>query len=176
MPFHISAFGVSDRGVVRPKNEDAMAVDPSHGIAIVADGMGGAPAGEVASGLAVEEVHQSIRKGLGIREAVERANGKILERASEKEAVTSAVPVVVPETSTADAVPFALVSTGEITVPSVVEKSIRAPEIGFPCWLTSNAVTSVEEIPSAMRLALPTSTLRVRGLKATLTSAARVFP
>lgn len=88
LPFHITAFGISDKGVARPQNEDAMAVEPSKGIAIVADGMGGAPAGEVASALAVQEVCRGFHEGQGIREAVERANGKILEAATEKESLS----------------------------------------------------------------------------------------
>ena len=42
------------RGMVREQNEDAIAIAPSSGLAIVADGMGGYNAGEVASRLAAE--------------------------------------------------------------------------------------------------------------------------
>lgn len=44
----------TDRGVVREQNEDAVGGNPETGLLILADGMGGANAGEVASGLAVE--------------------------------------------------------------------------------------------------------------------------
>ncbi|MES9991494.1 MAG: PP2C family serine/threonine-protein phosphatase [Candidatus Thiodiazotropha sp.] len=44
----------TDRGVVREQNEDAIGGDPEAGLLILADGMGGANAGEVASSLAVE--------------------------------------------------------------------------------------------------------------------------
>ncbi|MES9837704.1 MAG: protein phosphatase 2C domain-containing protein [Candidatus Thiodiazotropha sp.] len=44
----------TDRGVVREQNEDAVGGDPEAGLLILADGMGGANAGEVASSLAVE--------------------------------------------------------------------------------------------------------------------------
>ena len=43
----------TDRGRLRPGNEDAVAVYPDSGLVVVADGMGGARAGEVASRLAV---------------------------------------------------------------------------------------------------------------------------
>ncbi len=43
----------TDRGVVREHNEDAVGGDPDTGLLILADGMGGANAGEVASELAV---------------------------------------------------------------------------------------------------------------------------
>lgn len=44
----------TDKGVVREHNEDAIGGDPSEGLIILADGMGGANAGEVASNLAVD--------------------------------------------------------------------------------------------------------------------------
>ena len=43
----------TDTGLVRPHNEDAVFADPALGLAIVADGMGGYNAGEVASSMAV---------------------------------------------------------------------------------------------------------------------------
>lgn len=42
----------TDPGMVRPHNEDAVFIDASLGVAILADGMGGYNAGEVASGIA----------------------------------------------------------------------------------------------------------------------------
>jgi len=44
----------TDKGVVREHNEDAVGGDPSKGLLILADGMGGANAGEVASELAID--------------------------------------------------------------------------------------------------------------------------
>ena len=44
----------SDPGLVRENNEDAVHTDDGYGIYLLADGMGGAPGGEVASGLAVQ--------------------------------------------------------------------------------------------------------------------------
>lgn len=44
----------TDPGLVRGNNEDAVAIDAENGLAILADGMGGYNAGEVASGMAVK--------------------------------------------------------------------------------------------------------------------------
>jgi protein phosphatase len=46
----------TDTGLVRPQNEDALAVHPECGLAVLADGMGGYEAGEVASQIATETV------------------------------------------------------------------------------------------------------------------------
>ncbi len=52
----IESFGVTDIGRRRQLNEDAMLIDDKAGLYVVADGMGGHNAGEVASQLAVETV------------------------------------------------------------------------------------------------------------------------
>ena len=52
----VHGAGASDIGLVRKRNEDAYHVAPNLGLGVVADGMGGAPAGELASRLAVSAV------------------------------------------------------------------------------------------------------------------------
>lgn len=48
--------GLTDPGRVRSENEDRIATHPELGLAVLADGMGGHQAGEVASGMAVDIV------------------------------------------------------------------------------------------------------------------------
>jgi protein phosphatase len=52
----------TDRGRSRPSNEDAVRVDAEDGSLVVADGIGGASAGEVASALAVEVISSRLRE------------------------------------------------------------------------------------------------------------------
>ena len=57
----IEAYGASNVGCVRTNNEDYFLVAPTLGQYVVADGMGGAQAGEHASKLAVETVHALLK-------------------------------------------------------------------------------------------------------------------
>ena len=56
----LQAYGATDRGRVRPINEDCWAFEPTRGLCVVADGMGGHKAGEVAARLAVETIIASL--------------------------------------------------------------------------------------------------------------------
>ena len=66
-------------GMVRSHNEDSIAADGEIGLAVLADGMGGYNAGEVASGIAVELIRTEMKKSLsgGIPEA---SNGQGAEQ------------------------------------------------------------------------------------------------
>jgi len=56
----IDAFGITDVGRKRKHNEDAYALDPAEGFFVVADGMGGHAAGEVAAKITVETIGEFI--------------------------------------------------------------------------------------------------------------------
>lgn len=52
----LEIFSQTDSGMVRSHNEDSVACEPACGLVVLADGMGGYNAGEVASGIAVSVV------------------------------------------------------------------------------------------------------------------------
>jgi PPM family protein phosphatase len=92
--------GASDTGRVREHNEDTIGTDGDIGLVVLADGMGGYKAGEVASGIAVRTVMTLIkdaveredlslsdpeiglsRPGILLRDAIQRANKIIYQTA-----------------------------------------------------------------------------------------------
>jgi PPM family protein phosphatase len=96
----LSCVGVSDAGRVREHNEDTIGTDPDIGLVVLADGMGGYKAGEVASGIAVRTVMSLLkdaveredlkqrdpssslsRPGILLRDAITRANKIIYQTA-----------------------------------------------------------------------------------------------
>ncbi len=87
-PFMMEAVGLSDPGCVRPNNEDYFALVRDHGLYIVADGMGGAQAGEHASRLAVETVVDCMLNAPGpgaeaLAHAFEEANRRVMSAAAD---------------------------------------------------------------------------------------------
>lgn len=71
MTIRWESAGQTDVGRVRQGNEDAFLTDPERGIFLVADGMGGHAAGEVASALAREAVGGELARALdaGVEDA-----------------------------------------------------------------------------------------------------------
>jgi serine/threonine protein phosphatase PrpC len=93
VPVELAA--VTHRGIVRARNEDYVSAHPEIGLAVLADGMGGHNAGDVASRVAVETIVEGIESALAsaasrgkasaeslIAEHIDRANAKIQAAAS----------------------------------------------------------------------------------------------
>jgi protein phosphatase len=66
----LQCVALSDTGKVREHNEDTIAIDADIGLLVLADGMGGYNAGEVASGIAVKTIVNLVREAV-IREDLE---------------------------------------------------------------------------------------------------------
>jgi protein phosphatase len=100
----IQSFSDTDTGRIREHNEDAIGADEELGLYILADGMGGYNAGEVASGIAVRTILSMMREAYAsyplegqdaatglmrpsimLRDAVQRAN-KIIHQTSKSQA------------------------------------------------------------------------------------------
>jgi len=85
----IEAAGASDPGCVRTNNEDFFLMRPDLGLYLVADGMGGAQAGEHASKLAAETVREIVEAADGnidprmLVAAFEEANRRVMDMAAE---------------------------------------------------------------------------------------------
>lgn len=71
----------TDPGLARDNNEDALAFDPQTGLCILADGMGGYNAGEIASGMATAFIKSEMSRWLS--QAGRNANSKEVKRAME---------------------------------------------------------------------------------------------
>ncbi len=66
---NITIASLSDRGRKRLRNEDSILTDADAGVVILADGLGGHNAGDVASALAVTVTHEQILQDLGDTDA-----------------------------------------------------------------------------------------------------------
>lgn len=73
----LSIASATDAGLVRNFNEDSIAVDDDHGLIVLADGMGGYKAGDVASGMATMIIGNELKAHFS--KGVAKSNGVTLE-------------------------------------------------------------------------------------------------
>jgi PPM family protein phosphatase len=78
-PMTFEFFSATDRGRVRHNNEDSVGLDASAGLMVLADGMGGYNAGEVASGMATDFLVREL--GQWLRDAGPQAPDRDVRRA-----------------------------------------------------------------------------------------------
>jgi protein phosphatase len=102
--YQISSASVSDRGLneKRPQNEDSFLELPSMGLFVVADGVGGAQAGEVASQTAIEvlsEAFSNVQGNVDVEDlmevAIQRANAAIYQMSQDVSRLSSMATTIV---------------------------------------------------------------------------------
>ena len=87
---------ITDTGKVREHNEDAIGSDVDYGLMVLADGMGGYNAGEVASGIAVQTISELATEGADRehRHEVDPATGLMRQTIVLRDAVTRANKII----------------------------------------------------------------------------------
>ena len=92
----LTFVGQTDTGRVREHNEDTIASDVDVGLLVLADGMGGYNAGEVASGIAVKTITNLVREGLAREDlgALDRATGLTRPSIVLRDAITRANKII----------------------------------------------------------------------------------
>ena len=87
---------ITDTGKVREHNEDAIGSNPDIGLMVLADGMGGYNAGEVASGIAVQTITELVAEG-ALREernAIDPTTGLMRQTIVLRDAVARANKII----------------------------------------------------------------------------------
>ncbi|MCE5307938.1 MAG: protein phosphatase 2C domain-containing protein [Acidobacteriales bacterium] len=157
----LEAFGQSDCGCVRQNNEDSFLIAPDLGLYVVADGMGGAAGGEVASRLAIEAIEQVVRANTErstavLISALENANLRVSEIAKAEPSLQGMGTTVVAGLETA----------GELLLASVGDSRAYAIRDGELAQVTTDQ-TWVEEV--GRRLGLTEEQLRNHPMRHMLT-------
>lgn len=160
----LESFGVTDPGCVRNNNEDSFLVDPGAGLYLVADGMGGAQAGERASHIATETLREIVHEeedGMNpakLVSAFHEANRRIKQEASTDSKLEGMGTTMV----------VAVEVAGELLIASVGDS--RAYQ------LSNGALSQITEDQSwinevGRRLGLAEEVLRVHPMRHVLTMA-----
>jgi len=164
----LEAYGLSDAGCVRQNNEDSYLVSPSTGLYVVADGMGGAQAGEHASQMAVETVASFIeqaaaRDSATLAQAFQEANHRVMDAAAGDANLEGMGTTLVA----------ALESGPEILIASVGDSRAYVFDSGQLTGITEDQ-TWVHEV--GRRLGIDEDTLRTHPMRHVLTMAIGVSP
>ena len=147
----LEAFQLSDIGCVRTNNEDYCQIEPELGLYVVADGMGGARAGECASKLAVETVAETLlftqnRDAQALLAAMEEANRRVIEAARSDPNLEGMGTTLVAALETGDE--LAIASVGDSRAYLLDDKGLRpitedqtwVNEVGRPLGLDEESL------------------------------------
>jgi protein phosphatase len=147
----LEACALSDKGCVRANNEDYSRIDPEMGLYVLADGMGGAKAGERASRLAVDTVSESIlkaqsRDSQALLVAVEEANRRVLDAAANDPALEGMGTTLVAALEVGDELLIASVGDSRAYLldrggfRAITEDQSWVNEVGRPLGLNEEAL------------------------------------
>ncbi len=159
----LEAFGASDPGCVRSNNEDYFLVVPAIGLYLVADGMGGAQAGEHASRLAAETIEHAVQQN-GIMDADSlvaafgRANQRVMDEAARDPQMEGMGTTLVA----------AVENNGELLIASVGDSRVYTFENGTLQTITEDQ-TWVNEV--GRRLGIDEENLKNHPMRHVLTMA-----
>ena len=164
----LEAFGISDPGCVRNNNEDCYLLSPHTGLYVVADGMGGAQAGEHASKLAVDTLADVIGKAEQggaemLTGAFREANNRVMSAAATDASLEGMGTTLVA----------ALESGSEILIASVGDSRAYVYQGGELIVITEDQ-TWVHEV--GRRLGIDELSLRTHPMRHVLTMAIGVSP
>jgi serine/threonine protein phosphatase PrpC len=117
------AWGQSDPGRKRERNEDSYLVDPGIGIMAVADGMGGHQGGATASRMAVELLSKELAEARGDFDAANKKTREISVRTTEEmPAVSDTDASQIPQTDEVMAIGAAMVFSPALELMSNIVK------------------------------------------------------
>ena len=164
----LEAFGLTDPGCVRQNNEDSYLLSPDTGLYVVADGMGGAQAGEHASKLAVDTVADFIAKApqrdaATLASAFQEANSRVMDAAAGDSSLEGMGTTLVA----------ALESGPEVLVASVGDSRAYVYDGNDLTGITEDQ-TWVHEV--GRRLGIDENSLRTHPMRHVLTMAIGVSP
>jgi serine/threonine protein phosphatase PrpC len=163
----LQAFGISDPGCVRNNNEDYYLLSPETGLYVVADGMGGAQAGEHASKLAVETLADVIGNEQSgaemLARAFQEANNRVMSAAATDSSLEGMGTTLVA----------ALESGPEVLIASVGDSRAYVYQGGQLIVITEDQ-TWVHEV--GRRLGIDEISLRTHPMRHVLTMAIGVSP
>lgn len=167
----MNAFGATDPGCVRSNNEDNFVCDPQLGLFVVADGMGGAAAGEHASHIAVDTLHEIVAEeaaedGMNLNKlvtAIHEANRRVRAAAQADSRLEGMGTTLV-----------AAVDVGSVVLAaSVGDSRLYRFEAGRLEQISTDQ-SWVNDV--GRKLGLPEETLRVHPMRHVLTMAVGVSP
>jgi len=164
----LEAFGCTDRGCVRQNNEDSYLLAPDTGLFVIADGMGGAQAGEQASKMAVETVAAFIANSKEpnaetLSRAFHEANSRVMDAAAGDASLEGMGTTLVA----------ALERGPEVLIASVGDSRAYVYEHGELVGVTEDQ-TWVQEV--GRRLGIDENNLRTHPMRHVLTMAIGVSP